>query len=210
MPNPPQDDYRKEARCPVCRLTPLLCVCETLPRIEVPVQILLIQHQKERAKQSNTGRLAHRLLADSDLVYFGSREFPFPDRTLRDPSTDYFVLHPLPGATPLAPGSLDPAPGRRSTLVVLDGTWRQARRMTSRVPGISRLPFVMLPEGGRAPYQPLRAPAPGRFSTIDAIANALRASGYVEAADRMEAVLSEILPRLEHVRSKRTRASIEP
>ena len=203
------DEYRKHARCPVCRLTPLLCVCATLPTIDLPVRVLLIQHHKERDKQSNTGRLAHRMLANSELVYFGSRDTPFDEELLRQPETDYFVLHPLPGAVPLAPGGLDPAPGRRATLVVLDGTWRQARRMTSRVPGIAGLPFVTLPDDGRTPYQPRRAPAPGHYSTIDAIANALRFAGHVEAADRMERVLREIRPRLDHVRSRSRRSSLE-
>jgi DTW domain-containing protein YfiP len=199
------DEYRKHARCPVCRLTPLLCVCATLPRIDLPVRVLLIQHHKEREKQSNTGRLAHRLLSNSELVYFGARDEPFAEEVLQRPGTDYRVLHPLPGARPLEPGDL----GRRSTLVVLDGTWRQARRMTSRVPGIAELPFVTLPDDGRTPYQPRRAPAPGRYSTIDAIANALRVAGYEEAADRMEQVLRAMRPRLDHVRAKTRRRSLE-
>jgi len=195
-----RDDYRKQARCPCCRLTPGLCACDSLPRIELPFWVLIVQHVKERDKLSNTGALARRMLRRSELHLFGARDRPFDDALLRDLQTDYFILHPGPDAALLAPGMLAPKPGRKSALVVLDARWSQSRRMARRVPGITGLPAVTLPEDVPDSYQFRKAPAPGRYSTVDAINLAIRCAGHSAAADRMQAALLSLRPLLRHVR----------
>ena len=202
---PRPDDYSRDARCPFCRLTPGLCVCGDLPRIETGLRVLLILHAKEKLRQSNTGMLAHRMLVNSEACVFGSWDEEFPDGELRRPDTDYLVLHPLDDAQVLTPELAAPRPGRTTTLVVLDGTWHQARRITKRVPGLAGLPYVRLPDDVAETYQPRRAPRPGHYSTAGAIAHALRCAGEGDAAATMESALESTWPRLMHVRGKRKR-----
>ncbi len=66
---------------------------------------------------------------------------------------------------------------------MLDGTWRQARAMYQRIPGLSALPAVRL-EGPPRAVERLRTPArdDGR-STLEAIAEAVeRLEGEAAAA----------------------------
>jgi len=207
---PAPDDYSREARCRYCRLTPGLCVCGDLPRIETRLRVLLILHAKEVERQSNTGMLAHRMLVRSEACVFGSWDEEFPEEALRRPDTDYLVLHPLDDAQVLTPERAAPAPGRTTTLVVLDGTWHQARRMTRRVPGLRDLPYLRLPDDVAETYQPRRAPRPGHYSTAGAIAHALRCAGEADAAATMEAALERTWPRLLHVRGKLKRDELDP
>jgi DTW domain-containing protein YfiP len=59
------------------------------------------------------------------------------------------------------------------TIVVLDGTWRQARAMFQRIPGLAALPSARIT--GHAPrVERLRRPIrEGERSTLEAIADAL-------------------------------------
>lgn len=65
------------------------------------------------------------------------------------------------------------AESRPTTLVVLDGTWRQARAMYQRVPGLAAIPAVGL-SGDRGTLRRLRTSTrTGDRSTLEAIAEAI-------------------------------------
>jgi DTW domain-containing protein YfiP len=74
-----------------------------------------------------------------------------------------------PEGTPCAEAPSPPP----AQLVVLDGTWSQARRMFRKLSAVRGLPILRLPEGAPAPRM-RQAPSPDRVSTIEAIARALR------------------------------------
>ena len=133
------DDYTKDSRCEVCRLTPGLCVCDHLPRIASPVRVLIVRHAKEEWSQSNTGSLLHRVLEGSEILRYALGDGPFDDTPLRGPGTH--VLYPRPGASVVTPKL---APDVK-TLVLLDARWRQARRMSTRIEALHSAPFLMLP-----------------------------------------------------------------
>ncbi len=59
-------------------------------------------------------------------------------------------------------------------LVVLDATWSQARRMYRKLDALRGLPILRLPEIPGTVARMRESPAPGRVSTIEAIAAALR------------------------------------
>ena len=193
------DDYTREARCDVCRLTPGLCVCDELPRLPCPVEVVLVRHAKEDFSQSNTGALVHRLLERSRLMRYARGEQPFDGAALVAPGAH--VLFPRPGAPVLSPALADEV----RSLIVFDAKWRQARRMSTRIEEVRTLPFVALP-AGTTPRWVLRRPRePGHVSTIEAVANALQSLGHADCAAEMWRVLEHVMPRMLHVASKRRR-----
>src|SRR3569623_1593438 len=68
------------ARCPACRLFQSDCLCSLLPHVPTRTRVVVVLHQLEDHKTSNTGRLAHRCLPDSAIVFRGD-----PARARRDP-----------------------------------------------------------------------------------------------------------------------------
>ena len=75
---------------------------------------------------------------------------------------------------PEGPETSSPIAEPPRALVVLDATWSQARRMFRKLDALRGLPILRLPEAPM-PVQRLReSPAPGKVSTIEAIARALR------------------------------------
>ena len=57
---------------------------------------------------------------------------------------------------------------------MLDATWSQARRMYRKIDALRGLPILRLPDDPMPSARLRESPGPGRVSTIEAIARALR------------------------------------
>lgn len=151
-------------RCPGCYLPTALCLCPEVPRLETRTRFLVIRHNKEANKSTNTARLAALALTHCHILTYGAPGQPFELSVLSAPGT--WLL--FPDAQPPPPGT--PPPER---LVVLDGNWTQARRMYQRLPELRRLPGLALPPPPPEARRLRRSPHPYGMSTVEAIAGAL-------------------------------------
>lgn len=93
------------------------------------------------------------------------------------------MLFPFEDATPLEA----PKPGDlQVTLIVPDGTWRQASKVRNRVPGLRDVPCVTLPMGAPSVYHLRFEAHESGLATVEAIA---RAMTILEGAHVGEALL---------------------
>jgi DTW domain-containing protein len=158
-------------RCPGCRMLIVACLCDLVPRVETRTRVLVVLHHAETQKPSNTGRLALRCLPNSAAVVRGA-----PDQPTPAPTTDWaehgdpVVLFPHPDARPLTEFCGGPRP---VTLIVPDGTWRQAQRVRRRVPGLGDVPCAFVARDAPSEYRLRKTPDARRLSTMEAIAEAL-------------------------------------
>lgn len=158
------------SRCPRCLLPPRVCLCDAIPRVPSRTRVVIVRHHLERLRSSNSGRLAHLALPNSVIVDHGGGTGV---GGLRGPA----VLPPLEGAWLMFPEgepmtrAPTPPPAQ---LVVLDATWSQARRMYRKLDALRGLPILRLPELPMPAARLRESPGPGRVSTIEAIARALR------------------------------------
>jgi DTW domain-containing protein len=152
-----------------------LCLCALIPRIETRTRLLLIIHRREERKPTNTGRLATRCLPNSEIVVRGHASSPDLPFTW-DSSTQPLLLYPDDDAVSIARFV---TPNRPITLIVPDGTWRQASKVRSRVPGLRGVPCVSLEPDAPTMYRLRTETRPGGLATIEAIARAL---GVIEGA----------------------------
>jgi DTW domain-containing protein YfiP len=165
--------------CPRCGKPAALCVCGALRPVENGVFVLILQHPQEQDRDLGTGRLTHLQLARSALkvglswrslaaalgreadprrwgvLYLGpSQDLPEGDIALLD-------RH---GAARSDVGELD-------GIVVLDGTWSQAKALWWRNPWLLKLNRIVLRPPFRSAYGELRRePRPESVSTIEAVA----------------------------------------
>jgi DTW domain-containing protein YfiP len=158
-----------------------LCVCALIPSVPTRTRLALVIHYCEERKPTNSGLLAARCLPNSEVYVRGIADQPAPAFVV-DVATQPLLLFPHPTAVPLS----DFAGGTRAiTLVVPDGTWRQASKVSHRMPGLAGVPFVTLPPDAPTIYR-LRAEKHGaRLATLEAIARAL---GILEGAHVREAL----------------------
>ena len=161
-----QPELARIRRCPDCCLHRSLCLCALIPLVPTRTRVVLVMHQLELNKPTNTGRLAVRCLPNSEVLVRG-READHRARAAF-PGTPV-LLYPHAGAQPLERFRDSALP---ITLIVPDGTWRQAARARRRVPGLDEIPCVALP-ARISGYRLRQAARPGRLSTMEAIARAL-------------------------------------
>ena len=153
---------------------------------------MLVIHRYEDRKPTNTGRLATECLVNSEVVVRGHAAKPSAPLVL-PPGTQPMLLFPHEDAVPIHEFARGHGP---VTLIVPDGTWRQASKVRSRVPGLRDVTCVYLPLGEPSAYR-LRLDAhPHGLATMEGIA---RAFGVLEGADVQQA-----LERLLHVMVERT------
>ncbi len=141
-----------------------LCICALIQPCATRTRVVLLLHQLEQEKPTNTGRLAARCLSNSTVIEAGGA----PAWTV--PGSDTLLLFPHPEAHSLEDWRASPRP---IVLVVPDGTWRQAKKARRRIAGLDQLPCATLPPAGPSSYRLRHAARPDRLATIEAIARAL-------------------------------------
>jgi len=182
-------------RCAACRLDERRCLCALLPRLETRTRLVLVLHRDEAHKPTNTGQLAARCIINSEVLVRGRPGEPVP-RFCADAATQPLLLFPHDDALPLAAFA---ASARPVTLIVPDGTWRQAARVSHRLPGLEGVPRVALPPEAPSGYRVRAGAHAERVPTLEAIA---RAFGVLEGA-----AVREALERLHRALVERTLAA---
>jgi DTW domain-containing protein YfiP len=177
-------------RCAGCAFPAALCLCDRIPRLEIPTRFVVLRHASEIPRLTSTARWAAAALAGARIVDYALPGPPLDDASLAGDGT--WVL--FPSARPTPPGSVAP---RR--IVVPDGTWQQARRMMQRVPALRALPRLSLPPAAAAPRL-RRPPIAGGMSTLEAIAAALRFLGHLDEAERLLDLHAEAVERVSRLR----------
>jgi len=146
-------------RCLRCERPLVTCLCATLPAPPLAhrIELLILQHPAEAGHAKNTAALLRLGLQRATL--------------LRGEVFDAGLAGP--GAALLYPGEGTPAaPDDVERLILLDGSWRQSRRLLAANPWLAGLPRLSLPEQpGR--YAIRRAHRPGQLSTLEAGLHAL-------------------------------------
>jgi DTW domain-containing protein YfiP len=154
--------------CLRCRRPQRLCYCAHLPALRTRTHVVLLQHPREARTPIGTARMAHLALPDSELhrgVFF--HDHARVNALLDEPGT--MLLFPGEGA--LDPREVQPAQVRN--LIVVDGTWWQARKVLKQNPMLLRLPRLGLNPEQPSNYRIRSEPSAECLATIEAISGVL-------------------------------------
>jgi DTW domain-containing protein len=162
------------AECYRCHKAAIVCVCDDVrrARVENRTGIVILQHPRERFHPIGTVRFAKLGLANVRVIVD-----PHPER-VREDAAELDVELP-PGTGLLYPSlggrllSEVPAGERPEHLLILDGTWPQARSTYRRNRWLRRLPHYHLAPPGGGRYRIRLEPDERSLSTIEAIVGAL-------------------------------------
>ena len=155
--------------CLRCRRPDVVCVCDDLHVLPSRTRVVFLQHPREARMPVSTCRLAHLSLANSEMhVGMGPERLPRLAEAIQTPGA--MVLFPGPEATDVR--DLPDPPG---TLVVIDGTWINARKLVERSPLLAVLPRVGFTPERPSNYRIRREPAAHCLSTIEATVHMLEA-----------------------------------
>ncbi|MFZ5895676.1 MAG: tRNA-uridine aminocarboxypropyltransferase [Myxococcota bacterium] len=155
--------------CYRCDKPEVACLCARIPQVQNRTPIVIVQHKRESRHPLGTVRIA-----DLGLQNCSVRVVPGNARS----------GSALPEWLPASAGLLYPGPESRgldevpveerpSSLVVIDGTWHQARALFRDHAWLRELPRFRLDPTEAARYRIRREPRPNYRSTIEAIVQAL-------------------------------------
>lgn len=147
------------------------CVCALLPRVENQTPVVILQHPRERHHPLGTVRMARLALQQVEVRECGPRDTEAMARATAAWPAGAALLFPGPQAREL--GELPP-PERPRALVVLDGTWHQAKTLYRASKALQALPHVALTPPRPSQYQIRREPQRNYVSTLEAIVHALQ------------------------------------
>lgn len=201
------DALAREPRCEGCARPSSVCICDRLPasKLASPLEIVILQHPQEDDIVLGTASLVARAL-DRARVRVGlswpSLEHAI-DRGGADRARWAVLFASKPEGAPPAPGTvrvLDRHEAPRAAdapplegLVVLDGTWSQAKTLWWRNPWLLKLARVSLVPREPSMYGKLRKePRREWVSTLEAIADVLPALGSELDVAAYEATRAEL------------------
>lgn len=158
-------DRDTQRRCQRCSRPAARCLCVSIPRIVSATRLVIIQHPSERRHALNTARLLAAGLVSAELHVVEEIK---PDSMLYAQITDVSRRTELlfPGKHALPLNTVSARCSRQ--LILLDGTWRKARKLLHINPILQSLPQVSLPPGLVSRYRLRKAPGPGALATIEA------------------------------------------
>ena len=227
----------KDGRCPFCWVLREACYCADLPELPTTLNFAMLYHPGEFFRASSTGKMVPQILGGEFLMYGFPGHRGRIDEILQSPNT--YVLFPDENAVTLADitsgteaaghsteSAMTPPPPRSAkdiTILVLDGTWGQARALFSMIskksPGLKKLRLDMkCAEAHTSLFSALRKQSEaGRVSTFEACMLLVEEAGY--DTKEMEGVMKRMVSCLsfekhrpspfEEVGAKRQKLSIE-
>lgn len=153
-----------------CRRPTSVCYCAAIPTLPTQTRVVILQHPRERDMPIGTARMASLCLPQSELHVGVTWSEHAPLRAaLADPSRPAILLYPGPGARDI----LAEPPEGPVTLVVVDGTWSQAKSVVRDNPILHALPRYAFATPEPSHYRIRREPRAEYCSTIEALMHVL-------------------------------------
>jgi len=178
-----------------------LCICDVRPQLDLRTRVVVVQHNRDRNKPTNTGRHVPAMLSNAEITRYAVRGADFDPSPLIDPSHAYALLFhrsegdPVEGVPELSVEQLR-ASAKPRAIVVLDGTWAQASRMSRRIPEVAAIPTFALPPGPPSIYTVRTREDPERLCTFEAVTRAIALLEGETPARAMQRWFNELTARL--------------
>jgi DTW domain-containing protein len=174
-------------RCATCGRSLALCVCDRVVPLPTRLQVVILQHPRERDVELGSAQLVAASLPNARIVV--GLSWRSLEHALGEPAdvSRWAVIFPAKDLPPEAAAQGfwlsakdGTALGRRrlTGVIALDGTWSHAKTLWWRNPWLSRMPRLTLVPAEPSIYGGLRhEPKRTYVSTLEAVADALVATG---------------------------------
>ena len=145
-----------------------VCHCDLIPSVDNKTEIVIAQHIRERGHPFNTARIVADALVNSQIVVDYAENFCRHSNLIDE---DTGILFPSQNALDLCHVEKELLPKR---LLLLDGTWNQAKRMYRKWPAIHSLRHYKISPPNPGQYRIRLEPDDSSLSTIEATVMALK------------------------------------
>ncbi|XP_035774869.1 tRNA-uridine aminocarboxypropyltransferase 2-like [Anopheles albimanus] len=182
LSNIPADPPRMRAMCMICCRPVATCWCSALPPqpLNPRGRVILLQHPAEEKRALRTAPMLSVGLAPGKCLIYKGKKFPRNDEKLEAILSDKqsLLLYPSPTSIPIE--KIDPSAGPYN-LILIDGTWPQAKGIYSSSTILHSMRQVKLVSSGTSNYIIRTQPTEGCLSTLE---TAIEALSIMEQDDR--------------------------
>ena len=156
--------------CNKCLRPQNVCLCEYLDHLQAPCKVLILQHTSEQKQPLATVPILQLCLSPIQvLVGEDFSNHPVAKDVLKGVN-NVRVLFPTEQSAAWHVGQCLDKNEQVDLLIVLDGTWRKAKKMWFINDWLHQLPAVVLVGAPKSQYQIRSSTVLGGVSTLEAIA----------------------------------------
>ena len=171
--------------CLTCYLHKDLCICASIPILNLRTKVWLMVHAKELKRTTNTGRLALQALPNSEMKIRGVMNSTIDLSMALDGSYHPLLLFPSDDAIELTESFIARL-DKPVLLVVPDGNWRQASKVHHRHPEFKNIQRVVINATNTSTDFLRKETTENGMATLQAMAYAL---GAIEGPNVQTALL---------------------
>ncbi|WP_261843918.1 tRNA-uridine aminocarboxypropyltransferase [Aliamphritea ceti] len=162
------------------------------------MKIYLLTHPRELPKPTNTGKLVLEVLGTAARLVEWSRVEPDEELLNLTEQGQLALLYPGEGSVELSEmlAGLEtgkPCEAGIQGLVVLDGTWQEARKIYNKSPYLHNLPRIALKVNSGSRYNLRRNQLEEGLCTAECVAHLLQALGRESEAGKLNIRLDEFI-----------------
>ncbi|NVK23632.1 MAG: DTW domain-containing protein [Gammaproteobacteria bacterium] len=205
--------------CGHCHYPVINCVCEDITPVSHQTKVVVLQHPSEVKNAKSTVRLLSLLCNNIEVVVGEkSQDFAELQRDVAYKPEQYLILYPSEksrnwqqwqaywqqSSRPLE-CELPNKPTSQKTLIVIDGTWKKAKKILFLNPWLENINALKI-DNKPSEYDIRHTSISGALSTIEATAYALNAientstAPFLRALDSLKSSFTRQMP--EHVKSR--------
>lgn len=181
---------KQVVRCEYCQMAEKNCICQLRHMSKSTAAFLIIMHDAEVLKPSNTARLIADVVSDTH-AFIWSRTEPDENMLALINDTNYMpmVVFPSQYAGPRQVVCEEVLPethlsNKIPLFILLDGSWREAKKMFRKSPYLAELPMLSFNEESKTHYI-REAQIDNQFATAQVAAKALAVKGDHVSAEHL-------------------------
>ncbi|WP_221075220.1 tRNA-uridine aminocarboxypropyltransferase [Agarivorans aestuarii] len=166
-------------RCQRCLRPQSHCLCADIPRCTHRHPVIILQHPSEQQHAKGTAHLACLALNNGQIMVGETAEDFAELKQQVELNPDQFILiYPSENSRPIeqlndAQVAAYSAPQSPATIVLLDGTWRKAKKLWHLNPWLQQLAQFHFDKAPKGQYKIRKTSIDSGLSTIEAIGYAL-------------------------------------
>jgi len=168
--------------CNMCGLPIINCICAKAPKIKTHATIWILSTEKEFYRASNTARLLKIVNPNSTEIFLWERN-KIPEKlvsNLNNEMYDIFLLFPIENCETRSRKVEYKSTGKIPVFIILDGTWKEARKIIRKSAYLENLPIISLEPNFKSKYDLRRGGQDGNLCTIEAAIEVLKINGEID------------------------------
>lgn len=161
--------------CDKCGLPKVTCICDSAPKISTSARIWILSTERELYRPSNTARLLKLVNPDSTEIFLWERT-KNPEKLIENLNNeiyDSYLVFPVEDESQCSKVEYKRT-GKIPAFVLIDGTWKEARKILRKSDYLNKLPRISLQPNFKSHYDLRRGAAEGDLCTIEAAVELLK------------------------------------